>query len=184
MHISFFCCIFVVEIRITTKTLTTMATTIKNATLYNDYNYNVVEDYRDAYLDHCDELGINVEDEIPMEFIQDMLDADWFALFDNLDSNIYNDECVVIGSLGLWHGRQEINPTREDTLAEAIRQCCNNCDYSHIKIVDGHVEVTSAHHDGTNYFKIYLLNKRGRNTIQADLTKSCYHRKIKNDFWG
>lgn len=164
-----------------------MATTIKNATLYNDYNYNV-EDYRNAYIDHCDDLGINVEDEIPMDFIRDMLDADWFALFDNLDSdlysNIYNDECVVIGSLGLWNGRKDINPTREDTLAEAIRHCCHNCDYFRIEIVDGHVEVTSAHHDGTNYFEIHLLNKRGRNTLGADLTKSCYHRKIKNDFWG
>ena len=66
-----------------------MATTIKNATLYNDYNYNV-EDYRDAYLEHCDCLGIDVEDETPMEFIQNMLDDEWFILlYDILENNSY-----------------------------------------------------------------------------------------------
>lgn len=160
-----------------------MATTIKNVTLYNDYDYNV-EDYRDAYLDHCDANGIDVEDEVPMEFIQNMLDDDWFDLFDNLlDSNIYNDECVVIGSLGLWHGRKQIVPTREKTLMDAIKNCCRGCDYNRIDIVDGHIEVTSVHHDGTNVLEIHVLNKRGRNTMEADLTKSYYHLKIKNDFW-
>ena len=119
-----------------------------------------------------------------MEFIQNILDDEWFDLFDNLDSNIYNDECVVIGSLGLWNGRKDINPTREDTLAEAIKHCCHNCDYSRIEIVDGYVEVTSAHHDGTNVFEIHILNKRGQKSIYPDLTKSCYYRKIKDDFWG
>ena len=160
-----------------------MATTIKNATLYNDYNYNV-EDYRDAYLEHCDFLGLDVEDEIPAEFIQNMLDEEWFALFDNLDSNIYNDECVVIGTLDLWIGRKQIVATRENTLAEAIKRCCRGCDYNRIEIVDGHVEVTSVHHDGTNIFDIHLLNKRGRNTMGANLTNPCYYRKIKDDFWG
>jgi hypothetical protein len=168
---------------ITIKTTTIMATTIKDATLYNNYGYNV-EDYRDAYIDHCDDLGINVEDEIPVDFIEDMLDEDWFDLFENLYiNNIYNDECVVIGTLGLWSGRKQIIPTREDTLAVAIKHCCHNCDLNIIKIIDGHIEITSTHHDGNNHFEIYLLNRKGQNTLEADLTKSCYHRKIKDDFW-
>ena len=160
-----------------------MATTIKNATLYNDYDYNV-EDYRDAYLDHCDANGIDVEDDVPMEFIQNMLDEDWFSLlYDILENNPYNTDCVIIGTLDLWIGRKQIVATRVDTLAEAIKRCCRGCDYNRIKIVDGHVEVTSVHHDGTNYFEIHLLNKRGRNTMGANLIKPCYYRKIKNDFW-
>ena len=161
-----------------------MATTIKNATLYNDYDYNV-EDYRDAYLDYCDANGIDVEDEVPMWFIQNMIDDEWFSLLDDiLENNPYNADCVVLGTLGLWNGKKQIVPTREKTLMEAIKNCCRGCDYNRIDIVDGHIEVTSAHHDGTNHFEIHLLNKRGRNTIEADLTKACYHRKIKNDFWG
>ena len=160
-----------------------MATTIKNATLYNDYNYNV-EDYRDAYLDHCDAIGIDVEDEVPMEFIQNMIDDEWFSLlYDILENNPYNKDCVVLGTLGLWNGKKQIIPTREKTLVEAIKNCCRGCDYNRIKIVDGHIEVTSAHHDGTNVCEIHVLNELGQKSIYPDLTKSCYHLKIKDDFW-
>jgi hypothetical protein len=160
-----------------------MATTIKNATLYNDYNYNV-EDYRDAYLDHCDANGIDVEDEVPMEFIQNMLDDEWFnLLYDILENNPYNEDCVVLGSLGLWNGKKQIVPTREKALVDAIKNCCRGCDYNRIDIVDGHIEVKSVHHDGTNVFEIHVLNELGRKSIYPDLTKSCYYRKIKNDFW-
>ena len=160
-----------------------MATTIKNATLYNDYDYNI-EDYRNAYLDYCDANGIDVEDEVPMWFIQNMIDDEWFSLLDDiLENNPYNVDCVVFGTLGLWNGKTQIVPTREKTLMEAIKNCCRGCDYNRIDIVDGHIEVTSVHHDGTNVFEIHILNKRGQRSIYPDFTKSCYYRKIKNDFW-
>ena len=160
-----------------------MATTIKNATLYNDYDYNI-EDYRDAYLDYCDANGIDVEDEVSMWFIQNMIDDEWFSLLDDiLENNPYNVDCVVLGTLGLWNGKKQIVPTREKTLMEAIKNCCRGCDYNRIDIVDGHIEVKSVHHDGTNVYEIHILNKRGQKSIYPDLTKSCYHLKIKDDFW-
>lgn len=158
-------------------------TIIKEMTLYNDYDYNV-EDYCDEYLDYCDCNGIEVENEIPMDFIHRIFDEEWFGLFDNLEKNKNNTECVVLGSLGLWYGRRDIIPTRENTLANAIKKCVGGCDYTCIKIVDGHIEVKAIHHDGTNEFEIHILNKLGQKTIGADLTKKCYHCKIKGDFWG
>lgn len=161
-----------------------MATTIKNTTLYNDYDYNI-EDYRNAYLDHCDANGIDVEDDVPMEFIQNMIDEEWFSLlYERLENNPYNTDCVVLGTLELWNGKKQIIPTREKTLVEAIKKSCRGCDYNRIDIVDGHIEVTSVHHDGTNVCEIHVLNEMGRKSIYPDLTKSCYHIKIKDDFWG
>ena len=161
-----------------------MATTIKNATLYNDYDYNI-EDYRNTYLNHCDANGIDVEDDVPMEFIQNILDEEWFSLlYERLENNPYNVDCVVLGTLELWTGKKQIIPTREKTLVEAIKNSCRGCDYNRIDIVDGHIEVKSVHHDGTNVCEIHILNDLGRKSIYPDLTKSCYHLKIKNDFWG
>lgn len=156
---------------------------IKEMTLYNDYDYNV-EDYRDEYIDYCDCNDIEVEDEIPMDFIHRIFEDEWFGLFDNLELNKNNTECVVLGSLGLWYGRRDIIPTRENTLADAIKKCVSGCDYTCVKIVDGHIEVKAMHHDGTNEFEIHILNKLGQKTMGADLTKECYHCKIKGDFWG
>ena len=156
---------------------------IKEMTLYNDYDYNV-EDYRDEYLDYCDCNDIEAEDEIPMDFIHRIFEDEWFGLFDNLELDKNNTECVVLGSLGLWYGRRDIIPTRENTLADAIKKCVSGCDYTCVKIVDGHIEVKAIHHDGTNEFEIHILNKLGQKTMGADLTKKCYHCKIKGDFWG
>lgn len=57
-------------------------------------------------------------------------------------------------------------------------------DYVKVSIVNGHFEIKTMHHDGTNEFEIHILNKLGKNTMGADLTKECYHCKIKGYFWG
>ena len=157
-------------------------TIIKEMTLYNDYDYNV-EDYRDKYLDHCNCNDIEVEDEIPDWYINGKLDDEWFGLVDKL-INEYNTECVLVGSLGLWWGSPTIIPQRFDSVFNAISKCIENMDYIKVSIVNGHFEIKAIHHDGTNDFEIHILNKLGQNTMGADLTKECYHCKIKGDFWG
>ena len=159
-----------------------MATTIKEATLYNDYNVNE-EDYRECYQEYCDMNDITPEDDTPMDYINDILRLEWDDMIYNIEHSKYEDECVVMGKLGLWFSDREIEPVRESCLSDAIRKCIDKCDYAIIKIVDGHIEVKGIHHDGTNDFKIHCLNKLGQRTEGADLTKECYYRKIKTDFW-
>lgn len=105
---------------------------------------------------------------------------EWEDLLDNLKYSQYNKcECVVMGCLGLWFGNRDIIPTRESNLIDAIKRCVGERDYVIIKMVNGHIEVKSIHHDGTNDFEIYCLNKLGENTMGADLTKKCYHKLIR-----
>ena len=157
-------------------------TIIKEMTLYNDYDYNV-EDYRDKYLDHCNCNDIEAEDEIPDWYINGKLNDEWSELVNKL-INEYNKECVLVGSLGLWWGSPTIVPQRFDNVFNAIFKCIENMDYIKVSIVNGHFEIKAIHHDGTNDFEIHILNKLGQNTMGADLTKECYHCKIKGDFWG
>lgn len=157
-------------------------TIIKEMTLYNDIDYNV-EDYRDYYLDYCDSNDIEVENEIPDWYISRKLDDEWVGLVDKLIDE-YNTECVLVGSLGLWWGSPTIVPQRFDNVFNAISKCIENMDYVKVSIMNGHFEIKTMHHDGTNEFEIHILNKLGQNTMGADLTKECYHCKIKGDFWG
>lgn len=157
-------------------------TIVKEMTLYNDYDYNV-EDYRDKYLDYCNCNDIEVDDEIPDWYISRKLDDDWCRLVDKL-INEYNTECVLVGSLGLWWGSPTIVPQRFDSVFNAISKCIEKMDYVKVSIVNGHFEIKAMHHDGTNEFEIHILNKLGQKTMGADLTKECYHCKIKGDFWG
>ena len=49
-----------------------------------------------------------------------------------------------------------------------------------IKKVNGHLEITQVHHDGTNHFEIHLLNDKGiKASERADLSNKCYHKAIK-----
>ena len=157
-------------------------TIIKAMTLYNDYDYNV-EDYRDEYLDYCDCNGIDIEDEIPDWYISGKLNDEWSELVNKLIDE-YDTECVLIGSLGLWWGNPAIVPQRFDSVFNAISKCIEKMDYVKVSIVNGHFEIKTRHHDGTNEFEIHILNKLGQKTMGADLTKECYHCKIKGDFWG
>ena len=159
--------------------------TIKEATLFNDYNINE-EEWKKSYLEFCNanEITPNDDDESLYDYIYESLRLEWDDMLFNIDNSKYDNECAVIGTLGLWFGNRDIKPVRECCLTDAIKRCVGNSDYSIVKIVDGHIEVKGIHHDGTNNFEIHLLNKLGQRTEGADLTKECYYQKIKTDFWG
>lgn len=107
---------------------------------------------------------------------------DWEDLQGNLKySDQANCECVVVGHLGLWHGRYEHECKKYDDVLSAIEGCISGLDaYVEIRQVNGHIEVKAAHHDGTNSHEIHLLNDKGRWAgPDADLSKRCYHKAIK-----
>ena len=177
---NFFCCIFVPTKTIkTNKTMAKENVILESVVLYDDYNISE-DDFREGYEEHCKINNITPKEETPYDFIYDSINMEWEDLLDNLKYSPYNKcECVVMGCLGLWFGNRDITPTRESNLIDAIKHCVGECDYAIIKMVNGHIEVKSMHHDGTNDFEIYCLNKLGENTMGADLTKECYHKLIR-----
>lgn len=167
-----------------------MAKRIK-VTYYNNYDYDL-DFYKEAYqecYDLTDEEMAEVTYNEFYEFLNDQLSMEWDDFCENLKYSKNNDvPCVIIGTLGLWHGRKDIVPVACDDLQTAINKCINNMDYVSIKQNCGHLEVSAVHHDGTNTFEIYLLNDRGinaKNRIEsgegsAYLGNKCYHKALKN----
>ena len=100
----------------------------------------------------------NVEDE---EY--DQLEYMWDEFMSELDEYEYNNdtECVVIGSVGRWNGRFNIEVSYFDTLKDAILKCIEKCDYYTITVEDGVIHITARHHDGSNKFEIRKLTKLG-----------------------
>lgn len=123
------------------------------------------------------------EDSISFEeWKEDELDEEWNDMLENIKYGGLNSKCVIEGTLGLWNGRKTIIPCVCDTLTEAIVKCVGEGLSIEISLENGSVKVLSSHHDGTNEFEIHILNKKGCNSVNGDLTKSAYHRKIKNLF--
>ena len=111
----------------------------------------------------------------------DLISEEIDLLLYNISQSKYNNyPCVIFGSLGLWDGRKEIMPVKEYNLVKAIKRCIRDKNIEDFKIyqVDGHIKVEAIHHDGNNIFYIHILNNKGINCKNGDLSKKCYHKSI------
>lgn len=94
-------------------------------------------------------------------------------------SSIKDEKVVILGTLGLWNGTHDIIPVICDNIEIAINKCINNMDDFKISQENGSICVEAYHHDGTNNFTIKLLNEKGINTTNGDLTNRRYHKRFK-----
>lgn len=150
--------------------------------LYDDCNIDF-DELREVYAEITDDNTILNSRDNDSAFIEwvygEYLNSEWIDLLDNIKYSKYgNIPCVVVGTLGLWNGRKDIYPTKCDDLVSAINKCAGSASNVIVILNNGCIEVNAMHHDGTNCFEIHILNKLGEITEGADLTKSCYHKKI------
>ena len=146
---------------------------IRHTILTNDWTLIT----RDEYEDWCADCGdIEPTDSGYYEFAVDEtecnMDSDMYEIRHN-----YNFPVVVEGRLGLWWGKPEIEPKRFESVESAIRACVGNddCVFS-VDWVDGVLEVSVSHHDGTNHFTISQLSAKGLKMGENAALKD-YHKK-------
>lgn len=129
------------------------------------------EDYtREYYLNTIEMLkeygmGCDWEEDDDTDFM------DWESTqrgwdFDNLimnlnHSSIKDKMCVIVGSVGTWRGKFEIEPCFCKDIETAIYKCIKGCEISNIIRKGNHIEVNVCHHDGSNSFNIFVLNDLG-----------------------
>ena len=160
---------------------------MKNETklLFDNYDINYDEWY-EIYKENClenEDKCYGRESEQFYNWVWEMVNIKWedFNLNLKCDKN-NNTECVVIGSLGLWWGRKDVQ-ANFSTLSEAIDKCIGNSEYIIIYQNNGVIELKVIHHDGTNNFEIHKLNKKGINLMNKDLLyKEHYHKKFNIEF--
>ena len=159
--------------------------TSKTKTLYDNNNIDY-DLWYENYVEECQEYEEEYYDRESNEFYEwvgDMLNMEWEDFDTNLEYDTEsNAECVVIGSLGLWYGRENVQQ-KFDTLRKAISACISNCDYITITETNGVIYVTSIHHDGRNSFEIHKLNKKGCDVMNEELLhKKHYHKRFNIQF--
>jgi hypothetical protein len=127
--------------------------------------------YNEDYLPFCEANGIEPGSEDSAEYYEWLMEEtriEWEDFRNNLqDSEWNNNKCMILGSLGLWDGRHTIEGVVCDSLLEAIEKCIEKMNDWDIVLNDGHLEITTYHHDGTNCFEIHLLSKRGEEEIEG-----------------
>lgn len=91
---------------------------------------------------------------------------------------------AITGQLELWNRKPEIIPQTKRGLYEAI-QGCIGADIQKVKVeIDKQkkcIVVSAFHHDGTNHFYLWLLNKNGEKWVESTARR---YEKIKlNNRW-
>ena len=153
----------------------------KSKVLFDNRSINYDEWYS-FYEEYCLDNDIICKDRESNDFYEwvgETLNMDWDDFFTNLKYDKDNNcECVVLGSLGLWYGRREIQANFV-TLKEALYKCVGCGEYITISENNGVIEVIVSHHDGTNYFDIHKLNKKGIELVNKELLyKKHYHKRF------
>lgn len=152
--------------------------------LYDNYNINYTEWYNE-FKDYCEYNGLDItqysnDSNKFYEWVGESLMMDWDDLLANIKHSKSNQPCVVIGTCGFWYGNRDIEPMKFTSLVDALNGCLGRGDYYIIvKKINGHLEVTINHHDGSHNFEIYLLNEKGnRAGKKANLGNKCYHKAM------
>ena len=135
------------------------------------------EDYTREY--YLETLKMLKEDDVDCDWEEDNDTdfMDWESTqkgydFDDLITNlnyspIKNKMCAIVGSVGTWRGRFEIEPYFCKDIETAIYKCVEGCEIRSIIRKGNHIEVNVYHHDGSNSFNSFVLD---------DLGESRYHR--------
>ena len=136
--------------------------------LYHEDCYT--EQCYNDYLDECKEdLHLDWEKDNVTDYI------DWCGTMQNMDfddmmfgikhSHLNTYKAVIVGGVGTWRGRFEIEPTFCGNLYDAIYKCIDGCEIRRIERVNNSIEVDVYHHDGSNSFTIYLLSHLGEQRL-------------------
>lgn len=120
----------------------------------------------DEYLDFCEANDIEPGSDTSGDFYEwcaEEANINWEDDLDNIEAcKEYNIPVLITGHLGLWWGKPEIEPVREESVHSAIQKCLAAADTVTVEWEDGEIHVFAGHHDGCNCFTIRALSKKGQ----------------------
>lgn len=134
--------------------------------LYNENDYT--EQYYNDVIEDLEEYGLpcdwekdNENDFYDWECTQKQQDLDDLLLNLKYSQPIKDRICVIVGSVGTWRGRFEIEPTFCLNIVDAVRKCMDGCELRSIERIGNRIDISVYHHDGSNNFSIYFLSDIG-----------------------
>ena len=150
-------------------------------------NYNVTQRYEWARLDILEENpeAAPTDSEI-WERAADMEHNDWSDETAQLREFFAGNSWLAMGTVGRWTGNHAAG-TVFDNLDEFFHSATKDCDYWEIWDENGHLYMRCSHHDGTNYFEIKRLSRRGVGVLENwefDYTNETPEEIMHETLWG
>lgn len=133
--------------------------TPKERIIYDNYDVDVMYDEAKTCL--MEEIETeNVSDEAVWDLVSFNNSLNFETVLEELEMHFGSDKCIVFGKVGLWHGTYTAGFIADD-IEKAICKAIEDCDYTKIYDVNGHLHITCSHHDGTHSFEIKKITKKG-----------------------
>ena len=123
-------------------------------TIYKRENLN-----EENFIQWCKDNGYNVEEMDFNDWLGCEEERQYECLLEQL--NEYAIECFVTGTLGLWWGKAEIEPTLTKSVNMALNMCIGSDVLEEVTMCDRYFEIVVSHHDGTNRFRVHPLSPVG-----------------------
>lgn len=95
-----------------------------------------------------------------------IMDDEWDMMWEDYASIFkLNDfyDCLLIGTVGLWNGTHKSCAYISEP--KNLREKCSNYDIVRFKREDNKLFLELSHHDGTHYFEVKRINKKGMNRL-------------------
>ncbi|MBR7176999.1 MAG: hypothetical protein IKD26_02160 [Clostridia bacterium] len=139
---------------------------------------------REIFENYADEYGWWSEDDVPIEMVQNEVDEensyDWKFFMEDLKELLKKKHCLMTGTFGSWRGPREggkfVNTTG-DFIA-----CIQHLDEMNIYEENGHLYVAGSHHDGSDFYELKVLTKKGY--ALADYNHFAHDRKLHNTLFN
>lgn len=137
----------------------------KTTVLYD--NTDITKTYPDVreYLfdNYADERGWLSKEDIPDDEVSaeaaDINRMNWEDIYESLNY-IFNKDCYLLtGVCGRWDGPAEGGKFIHS--ASELLNCIEHLDYIKIYDENGHLKICGHHHDGTDYYEIKRLTRKG-----------------------
>jgi hypothetical protein len=132
------------------------------------------DDIKNSILAECKETGEPLEeitDEAvfdEMSFLSDTAWKDLEGYMCEINRKMDTSTVILHGTCGTWMGDKEGGKIFK-RLDEAISEAAQNVDYIDIyRLPDNRIEFVGSHHDGTNYWTIESLTKKGEAWLERN----------------
>ena len=165
---------------------------IKTKTVLYTNEISCYDELRREYLEYCKENEIESEKGGEYAHHSFMCDQMWEDFkTDTLPSlESQADKFLVIGSAGTWQGRRD-GGFLSTYLTTIIEKFVEKLDLVTITYdsSNGSIELSGSHHDGSNYYTVYALNRRAQRAIDAaesvydDIQSQYFHNKLDNKYY-
>ena len=140
----------------------------KERIIYDNYSLEkMLDDVKDELVKKGFYLSSeDVPENIAWEEVHVIDSLNWEEEISRLKDFMEGKVFVVKGRIETWKGSYDGGAIIQSF--DELRPAWNDCSFIKIYDIDGHFHIQASHHDGTNYFEMKKLSKKGSDFLKRN----------------